>query len=152
MHMLCNAFPCSWIIKLRVQPMHDMMMLKAYQQNLTLSIHVLWVHKVVSKIKMKTFKIARSNTIDIRMLLARIAQGIKGINITIKSPRGNVRNQQLTANQGDRCSQLETLPMKLHWSCFPCIFDFLFWRLLLALEPCLCERGLFNLGFGHVLA
>jgi hypothetical protein len=29
MHMLCNAFPWPWIIKLRVQPMHDMMMLKA---------------------------------------------------------------------------------------------------------------------------
>jgi hypothetical protein len=36
--------------------MHDMMMLKAYQQNLTLSIHVLYVHKVVSKIKMKMFQ------------------------------------------------------------------------------------------------
>jgi hypothetical protein len=36
--------------------MHDMMMLKAYQQNLTLSIHVLYVHKVVSKVKMKTFQ------------------------------------------------------------------------------------------------
>jgi hypothetical protein len=93
--------------------MHDMMMLKAYQQNLTLSIHVLCVRKVVSKIKMKTFKIARSNTIEIRMSLARIVWGIKGINITIKSPRGNVYNQQLTTNQGDICSQLETLPMKL---------------------------------------
>jgi hypothetical protein len=100
-------------IKLWVQLMHDMMMLKACQQNLTLSTHVLCVHKVVSKIKMKTFKIARSNTIDIRMLLARIAWGIKGINITIKSPRGNVHNQQLTTNQKYRCSQLGTLPMKL---------------------------------------
>jgi hypothetical protein len=90
-----------------------MMMLKAYQQNLTLSTHVLCVHKVVSKIKIKTFKIARSKTIEIRRLLARIAHGIKGINITIKSPRGNVHHQQLTANQRDRCSQLETLPMKL---------------------------------------
>jgi hypothetical protein len=53
--------------------MHDMMMLKAYKQNLTLSIHVLYVHKVVSKIKMKMFKIARSNTIGIRMSLARVA-------------------------------------------------------------------------------
>jgi hypothetical protein len=53
--------------------MHDMMKLKACQQNLTLSIHVLCVHKVVSKIKMKTFKIARSNTIEIRMSLARVA-------------------------------------------------------------------------------
>jgi hypothetical protein len=58
----------------------------------------------------------------------------------------------LTTNQRDRCSQLRTLPMKLRWSYFPCIFDFLFWWLLLTLEPCLCERGLFNLGFGHVLA
>jgi hypothetical protein len=56
MHMLCNAFPCPLIIKLRVQPMNDMMMLKAYQQNLTLSIHVLYLHKVVRKIKMKTFQ------------------------------------------------------------------------------------------------
>jgi hypothetical protein len=36
--------------------MHDMMMLKVYKQNLTLSIHVLYVHKVVSKIKMETFQ------------------------------------------------------------------------------------------------
>jgi hypothetical protein len=49
-----------------------MMMLKAYEQNLTLPIHVLYVHKVASKIKMKTFKIARSNTIEIRMSLARV--------------------------------------------------------------------------------
>jgi hypothetical protein len=49
------------------------MMLKACQQNLTLSIHVLCIHKVVSKIKMKMFKIARSNTIEIRMSLARVA-------------------------------------------------------------------------------
>jgi hypothetical protein len=108
MHFHAHEF-----IKLWVQPMHDMVMLKACQQNLTFSTHVLCVHKVMSKIKMKTFQIARSNTIDIRMLLARIAQGVKGINITIKSPRGNVHKQQLTANQGDRCSQLETLPMKL---------------------------------------
>jgi hypothetical protein len=53
--------------------MHDMMMFKVYQQNLTLSIHVLCVHKVVSKMNMKTFKIARSNTIEIRMSLARVA-------------------------------------------------------------------------------
>jgi hypothetical protein len=53
--------------------MNDMMMLKAYQQNLTLSIHVLYIYKVVSKIKMKMFKISRSNTIEIRMLLARVA-------------------------------------------------------------------------------
>jgi hypothetical protein len=53
--------------------MHDMMMLKAYQQKLTLSIHVLYVQKVVSKIKMKMFKLARSNTIEIRMSLARVA-------------------------------------------------------------------------------
>jgi hypothetical protein len=53
--------------------MHDMMMLKAYQRNLTLSIHVLCVRKVASKIKMKTFKIARSNTIEIRMSIARLA-------------------------------------------------------------------------------
>jgi hypothetical protein len=53
--------------------MHDIMMLKVGQQNLTLSIHVLCIHKVVSKIKMKPFKIARSNTIEIRMLLARVA-------------------------------------------------------------------------------
>jgi hypothetical protein len=52
--------------------MHDIMKLKACQQNLTLSIHVLCVHKVVSKIKMKTFKIARSNMIEIRMSLARV--------------------------------------------------------------------------------
>jgi hypothetical protein len=52
--------------------MHDMMMLKAYQHNLT-PIHVLCVHKVVSKIKMKTFKIARTNMIEIRMSLARVA-------------------------------------------------------------------------------
>jgi hypothetical protein len=71
--MLCNAFPCSGIIKLRVQPMHDMMMLKACQQDLTLSTRVLCVHNVVSKIKMKTFKIARSNTIEIRISLARVA-------------------------------------------------------------------------------
>jgi hypothetical protein len=50
-----------------------MMMLKAYQQNLTLLIHVLGVHKVVSKIKKKTFKISRSKTIEIRMSLARLA-------------------------------------------------------------------------------
>jgi hypothetical protein len=54
-------FHAHELIKLRVQLMHDMMMLKAYQQNLTLSIHVLYIHKVVSKIEMKTFKIARSN-------------------------------------------------------------------------------------------
>jgi hypothetical protein len=53
--------------------MHDLMMLKAYQYNLTPSIHVLCIHKVVRKIKMKTFRIARSNTIEIRMSLARIA-------------------------------------------------------------------------------
>jgi hypothetical protein len=53
--------------------LHDLMMLKACQQNLTLSIHVLCIHKVVSKIKMKMFKIARSNTIEIRMSLARVA-------------------------------------------------------------------------------
>jgi hypothetical protein len=53
--------------------MHDMMMLKVCHQNLTLSIHVLCVHKVVSKIKMKTFQFARSNTIEIRMSLARLA-------------------------------------------------------------------------------
>jgi hypothetical protein len=53
--------------------MHDRMMLKACQQNLTLSTHVLCVHKVTSKVKMKTFKIARSNTIEIRISLARIA-------------------------------------------------------------------------------
>jgi hypothetical protein len=53
--------------------MRDMMKLKACQQNLTLSIHVSCVHKVVSKIKMKTFKIARSNTIEIRMSLVRVA-------------------------------------------------------------------------------
>jgi hypothetical protein len=53
--------------------MHDMMMLKACQQNLTLSTHVLCVHNVVCKIKMKTFKIVRSNMIEIRMLLARLA-------------------------------------------------------------------------------
>jgi hypothetical protein len=53
--------------------MHDIMMLKLYQQNLTLSNHVLCVHKVLSKIKMKTFKIARSNMIDIRMSLVRVA-------------------------------------------------------------------------------
>jgi hypothetical protein len=29
--------------------------------------------QIVSKIKMKTFKIARSNTIEIRMSLARVA-------------------------------------------------------------------------------
>jgi hypothetical protein len=52
--------------------MHDMMMLKACEQNSTLSTHVLCVHNVVSKIKMKMFKIARSNTIKIRRLLARI--------------------------------------------------------------------------------
>jgi hypothetical protein len=39
-----------------VQALHDMMMLKAFQQNFTLSVHVLYVHKVVSKIKMKTFQ------------------------------------------------------------------------------------------------
>jgi hypothetical protein len=66
-------FHAHELIKLRVQPMHDMMMLKAYQHNLILSIHVLYVHKVVRKIKMKTFKIARSNTIEIRISLARIA-------------------------------------------------------------------------------
>jgi hypothetical protein len=33
--------------------MHDMMMFKAYQQNLTLFVHVLYVHKVVSKVKMR---------------------------------------------------------------------------------------------------
>jgi hypothetical protein len=60
--------------------MHDMMMLKVCQQNLTLSIHVLCVHKVVSKIKMKTFKIARLNTIEVRMSPARVAQDIKGHN------------------------------------------------------------------------
>jgi hypothetical protein len=49
------------------------MMLKAYQQNLTPANHVLCVHNVVSKIKMKTFKIARSNTIEIRMSLERVA-------------------------------------------------------------------------------
>jgi hypothetical protein len=32
------------------------MMLKVYKQNLNLSIHVLYVHKVVSKIKMETFQ------------------------------------------------------------------------------------------------
>jgi hypothetical protein len=53
--------------------MRDMMMLKAYQHNLTLSIHVLHFHKVVSKIKMKMFQIARSNMIEIRMSLARVA-------------------------------------------------------------------------------
>jgi hypothetical protein len=53
--------------------MRDMMMLKAHQQSLTLSIHVLYVHKVVSKIEMKMFKIARSNTIWIGMSLARVA-------------------------------------------------------------------------------
>jgi hypothetical protein len=53
--------------------MHDLMMLKAYQQNLNPYIHVLCVHNVVSKIKMKTFKMARSNTLEIRMSLARIA-------------------------------------------------------------------------------
>jgi hypothetical protein len=53
--------------------MHDKMMLKVCQQNLTLSTHVLCVHNVVSKIKMKTFEIARSNTIEIRMSLARVA-------------------------------------------------------------------------------
>jgi hypothetical protein len=58
MHFHAHEF-----ITLRVQPMHDVMMFKAYQQNLTLFVHVLYVHKVVSKIKMKTFKIARSNTI-----------------------------------------------------------------------------------------
>jgi hypothetical protein len=57
--------------------MHDMMMLKAYQQNLTLLVHVLYVHNVVSKIKMKMFKITRSNMIEIRMSLARVALGIK---------------------------------------------------------------------------
>jgi hypothetical protein len=51
--------------------MHDLMIHKAYQQNLT-PIHVLCVHNVFSKIKMKTFKIARSNTIEIRMSLVRI--------------------------------------------------------------------------------
>jgi hypothetical protein len=42
------------------------MMLKVYKQNLTLSIHVLYIHKVVSKIKMKTFKFARSSMVEIR--------------------------------------------------------------------------------------
>jgi hypothetical protein len=41
MHFHAHEF-----IKLRVQPMHDMMMLKAYQHNLILSIHVLYVHKL----------------------------------------------------------------------------------------------------------
>jgi hypothetical protein len=53
--------------------MHDMVMLNLYQHNLTLSNHVLCVLKVVSKIKMKTFKITRSNTIEIRMSLVRVA-------------------------------------------------------------------------------
>jgi hypothetical protein len=47
--------------------MHDLMMLKACQQNLTHANHVLCVPNVVSKIKMKTFKIARSITIEIRI-------------------------------------------------------------------------------------
>jgi hypothetical protein len=68
MHFHAHEF-----IKLWVRPMHDRMILKACQQNLTLSTHVLCVHNVVSKMKMKTFKIARSNTIEIRMLLARVA-------------------------------------------------------------------------------
>jgi hypothetical protein len=50
-----------------------MMMLKTCQQDLTLSTRVLCVHNVVSKIKMKTFKIARSNSIEIRRLLAWVA-------------------------------------------------------------------------------
>jgi hypothetical protein len=66
-------FHAHELVKLWVQPMHDMMMLKECQQNLTLSTHVLCVHKVAIKIKMKTFKIARSNTIEIRISLARIA-------------------------------------------------------------------------------
>jgi hypothetical protein len=32
------------------------MMLKVYKQNLTFFIHVLYVHKVVSQIKMETFQ------------------------------------------------------------------------------------------------
>jgi hypothetical protein len=53
--------------------MHDRMVLKACQQNLTLSTHVLCVHNVVSKIKMKTFKTARSSTVEVKMSLARVA-------------------------------------------------------------------------------
>jgi hypothetical protein len=69
MHFHAHEF-----IKLKVQAMHDMMMLKAYQQNLTLfSVHVLHFHKVVRKIKLKMFQIARSNMIEIRMSLARVA-------------------------------------------------------------------------------
>jgi hypothetical protein len=60
-----------------------MMMLKVCQQNLTLSIHVLCVHKVVSKIKMKMFKIARLNMIGVRMSLAMVSQGIKGHNARV---------------------------------------------------------------------
>jgi hypothetical protein len=71
-------FHAHELVKLWVQPMHDMMMLKAYQHNLILSIHVLYVHKVVSEIKMKTFKISRSNMIEIRMSLARLTLGHTG--------------------------------------------------------------------------
>jgi uncharacterized protein YaiL (DUF2058 family) len=93
--------------------MHDMTMLKAHQQNLTLSNHVLCVHKVVSKIKMKTFKLARSNTIEIRMSLARVARASRSINITIKSPRWVVHKQQMMASHRERCSRVETIHMKL---------------------------------------
>jgi hypothetical protein len=109
MHMLCNAFPCPRIIKLRVQLLHDMMKLKACQQNLTLSIHVLCVHKVVSKIKMKTFKILRSNTIEIRMLLARVAWGIKKHKHYRQKSKGVVHKQQMTASHRERCSRVETI-------------------------------------------
>jgi hypothetical protein len=50
------------------------MMLMVYKQNLTLSIHVLYVHKVVSKIKMKTIKFARSSTVEIKISLARVCK------------------------------------------------------------------------------
>jgi hypothetical protein len=93
--------------------MHDMMMLKVCQQNLTLSIHVLCVHKVVSKIEMKMFKIARLNTIGVRMSLARVSQGIKGHNHFHQKSTGVVHNNKRWQVIERGVSRVETIHMKL---------------------------------------
>jgi hypothetical protein len=80
------------------------MMLKACQQNLTLSIHVLCVHKIVSKIKMKTFNIARSNTIEIRISLARVANGIKRHKHYHQKSTIGCSQQQMMVSHRERCS------------------------------------------------
>jgi hypothetical protein len=128
------------------------MMLKVYKQNLTFFIHVLYVHKVVSQIKMETFQDFKIEHDWDKDVASKGSLGHQEAQIYHQKSKGVVHKQQLTASHRERCSRVETIPMKSRWPCFTWIFGFLLWWFLLALEPCLCGCGLFYLGFGHLLA